>query len=244
MIKIAICGNEKKDREAIHELVQAHMDKTGEAYTLKLFGSGRTFLDSGFVPDIVFLDLLDSDESGIEVGIELKRLSRRVLIVYTSFTEGEALLALNRIHAFGILVKPIVKQKLFSMLDDAILYLDKKQGGDLAGDLVTFFSEDGSILQLDITDIYYFEYRNRRIRIVTRNQTYTCRGKIGDIAEKMKEHGFAMSHQSFVVNLYQVAKIERTMLTMKNGDKVDLAQKRASAVRKQLMTTPIKQTMR
>lgn len=244
MIKIAICGDEKRYREKIHELVQGYMNKTGEAYTLKLFGSGGKFLDSGFVPDIVFLDLPGSNQSGIQVGLELKRLSRRILIVYTSYTEGDALIALNRIHAFGILGKPIVKQKLFRMMDDALQHLEKKQGGDPAEDRMTFISEDGSVLRLDITDIIYFEYRNRKIRIVTKNQSYTCKGKIGDIAERMKEHGFAMSHQSFVVNLYQVAKIEGTMLMMKNGDRVDLAQKRASTIKKQLITTPIKRTMR
>ena len=51
----------------------------------------------------------------------------------------------------------------------------------------------------------------------------------------MKPYGFAMSHQSFVVNLYYVDKISNQMLIMKNGDKVYLAQKRASALRKQLM---------
>ena len=44
-----------------------------------------------------------------------------------------------------------------------------------------------------------------------------------------------MCHQSFVVNLYQVELIEGQMLLLKNGDKIYLAQKRASGIRKQLM---------
>ena len=51
----------------------------------------------------------------------------------------------------------------------------------------------------------------------------------------MDKYGFAMSHQSFVVNLYYVDKITLQTLLMRNGDEVSLAQKRASSFRKRLM---------
>ncbi len=242
MIKIAICDLEKKDRELTCGLVQTYMDRVGEAYTLQLFSSGQQFLDSGFVPDIIFLDSVLPDKSGMEVGIELRRLSRNVMIIYTTHAAGETRLVLNRIHVFGVLVKPIMDEKLFLMMKDALFHMGKEQYRDLGENIEVFFSEDGTILRLDAMDIIYFEYRNRRVRIVTQDQSFICKEKIGDIAERMKKYGFAMSHQSFVVNLYHVAKMERTVLTMKNGDQVDLAQKRASTVRKQLMIKLGKQT--
>ncbi len=100
---------------------------------------------------------------------------------------------------------------------------------------VTFLSEDYTLIRLRIRDIYYFEYYNRKVKIVTTESIYICIGeKIGDIAVKMKGFGFAMSHQSYVVNLYQIAKITQQLLIMKNGDAVYLAQKRAATIRKEL----------
>ena len=100
---------------------------------------------------------------------------------------------------------------------------------------VTFMTENHTLIQLRSRDIIYFEYLKRKIIIVTVNGKYICiNEKIGDVAEKMRRYGFIMPHQSFVVNPYQVERITTQSLIMKNGDKVYLAQKRASAIRKEL----------
>lgn len=101
--------------------------------------------------------------------------------------------------------------------------------------MVTFLSEQHTVIRLFCNEILYFEYQNRRVKIVTVEKDYICiHEKISDIAEKMKPYGFAMCHQSFVVNLYEIEKIGTQELIMKNGDRVYLAQKRAAAIRKEL----------
>lgn len=101
--------------------------------------------------------------------------------------------------------------------------------------MVTFLSKNYSLIRLRCRDILYFEYFDRKIRIVTENADYICiNEQIGDIASRMKPYGFSMCHQSFVVNLYAISGIGPQELTMKNGDTVYLAQKRASTIRKEL----------
>ena len=100
---------------------------------------------------------------------------------------------------------------------------------------VTFLSEQHTVIRLCCNDIFYFEYLNRKIKIVTEGKEYICiNEKIGDIAKRMKPYGFAMCHQSFVVNLHEINKIGSHELVMRNGDHVYLAQKRAAAIRKEL----------
>lgn len=100
---------------------------------------------------------------------------------------------------------------------------------------VTFLLEDYTLVRLQCRDIFYFEYMNRKVKIVTVHREYICiKEKIGDIASKMRQFGFIMSHQSFVVNMYQIDKIMPQLLIMKNGDRVYLAQKRAAVIRKEL----------
>ena len=72
---------------------------------------------------------------------------------------------------------------------------------------------------------------------MTKDKVYICKDKITDIAEKMEKFGFAMSHQSFVVNLFYVEKMSKTMLQMKNGAQVYLAQKRVATLKRQMMIT-------
>lgn len=235
MIKIAICDDEEKDREKIQEFVEEYMRESREEFELKRFESGEQFLSSGFVPDILFLDIIMDQKDGIQVGTELKRLSRNVLIVYITNAGGKAMQAFNQIHSFGFLNKPVEKIMVFRMMADAIERLEKEQSADT--DMVAFLSEKGTIINLHIMDIYYFEYNNRRVKIITRDNIYICREKINDIADRMECYGFAMSHQSFVVNLHYVDKISGSMLIMRNGTQVYLAQKRTAALRKQLMMT-------
>lgn len=101
--------------------------------------------------------------------------------------------------------------------------------------MVTFLSEQHTVIRLRCSDIFYFEYQNRKVKIVTKGKEYICiNEKIGDIAKRMKQYGFAMCHQSFVVNLHEIDEIHSQELIMSNGDHVYLAQKRASAIRKEL----------
>ena len=100
---------------------------------------------------------------------------------------------------------------------------------------VTFLSKNYSLIRLRCSDILYFEYFDRKVRIVTEDAEYICiNEKISDIARKMKPYGFSMCHQSFVVNLYAIAGIGSQELIMKNGDTVYLAQKRTASIRKEL----------
>ncbi len=101
--------------------------------------------------------------------------------------------------------------------------------------LVTFLTEQHTVIRLCCSDIFYFEYMNRKIRIVTKEKEYICiNEKISDLAKRMKPYGFAMCHQSFVVNLHEIDEIHSQELVMRNGDHVYLAQKRAATIRKEL----------
>lgn len=232
MIKIAICDDEKDDRKEIYKLIRQHEISTQEEYHIELFESGEHLLESGFRPDILVLDIIMGERDGIQIGEEIKSHYSGTIIIYITSISDKMSEAINRIHSFGYLIKPIVEKDLFRIMSDAVEQVKRSN----TVQYVTFLSENKSVINLAVTDIYYFEYCNRKISIVAKDRTYTCiQERISDIAVKMQPYGFAMSHQSFVVNLYQVEAISEQMLLIKNGNKIYLAQKRASTIRKQLM---------
>lgn len=153
--------------------------------------------------------------------------------MYITVLDNEMSTAVNHIHSFGYLVKPVNKMELYYILFDALDLIEQK----LEEDTITFLSEDHIPIKLKIKDIYYFEYFSRKIKVVTKDKTYICiNEKISNIADRLEKYSFVMSHQSFVVNLNYVNRISSGLLIMENDDKVDLAQKRASAFRKKLNT--------
>lgn len=80
-------------------------------------------------------------------------------------------------------------------------------------------------------DICYFEYRDRKIRIVTQNGEAWMRGSISKMAESFQNIDFAVPHKSFVVNLRHIKDIKGCDLLMTTGEIVPLSQKKAADFR-------------
>ncbi|MBQ6888413.1 MAG: response regulator transcription factor [Lachnospiraceae bacterium] len=232
MIRIAICDDEKRDREQLFRLVTECESVNTEKFCIELFESGEQLLESQFEPDILFLDIIMDNQDGIQVGATIRRQRTDVTIIYITNLDGKIAEAMNRIHSYGYLIKPVQKEELFTILSEAIQV--SKRSIKIKYEF--FVSENNTIIKLPVTDIYYFEYCNRKIKIVTKDKEYICiKERISDIEDRMRPYGFAMSHQSFVVNLYEVEEIRDKMLLLKNGEMVFLAQKRASTIRCQIM---------
>ena len=58
MVKLAICDDDVSDRERTHTFVREYANEKKLTYSLRIFESAEQFLESNFVPDILFLDIL------------------------------------------------------------------------------------------------------------------------------------------------------------------------------------------
>ncbi len=232
MLKIAICDDDQKDMSVIKMYIEEYTRKKPFDYTLKMFESGEQLLESEYVPNVLFLDIYMDKKDGIQIGSEIQKSKDNIIIIYTTNLKEKMIEAFNQIHSFGFLIKPIHKEEFFNMLEDVLVKASDKEYIHT----VSFVTDNNTYIQLPVMDIFYFEYSDRRIRIVARDrEDVYIKDKIKSVANKMRGYGFTMSHQSFVVNLYHIAKVTNQELLMKNGDKVYLSQKRTSTVRKEIM---------
>ena len=138
MIKIAICDDEQKDREKLQGFIQEFMSNSSKIIFLEEFASGEQLLERGNDPAILFLDIMMGGKDGIQIGNEIKQHNPDVIIIYITNLREKISIAINQIHAFGFLEKPIVKENVFSLLDDAMDCLKQ----DVRADKVIFMSEN------------------------------------------------------------------------------------------------------
>ena len=163
--------------------------------------------------------------SGIDTARKIRVRDKKAKIIYVTAYEDFREYAFG-VHAFGYLVKPVEKEKILEILQEAFDYEQEEQRGPR----IRLHTEAG-YQEFYMQDICYFEYRDRKIRIVTQNGEAWMRGSISKMAESFQNMDFAVPHKSFVVNLRHIKDIKGCDLLMTTGEIVPLSQKKAADFR-------------
>ena len=119
--RIGICDDERTQAQGLRDMTEAWARERGLSCRTELFPSAEAFLfacteDSAF--DILLLDVEMPGMTGIDLAKTLRRENSRVQILFvTSHFElvGEG----YEVDALHYLIKPVAREKLFSVLDKA-----------------------------------------------------------------------------------------------------------------------------
>lgn len=221
MVKIAICDDDKK---IICEIEKAVESYKGFKFELSTYSSGEELLKVNGNFDIIFLDIEMDHINGIETAREIRKYDKDVKIIYvTSYTDYMNLAF--SVHAFGYLNKPVKEVNIHNQLDEVLSYLKEDEE-----ETIEFITTDG-VIRLPLSDICYFEYINRKVKLKTLKESYIIKETISNIANRMKEYGFYMPHKSFTVNLFNVKSIKGYDIFMMDGDIIPLSQKKSTEFR-------------
>lgn len=221
MKKIAICD----DEPAVRKQMEAYFKELESVFCISYFESGEALLESDVLYDVIFLDIDMKGISGIDTARKIRVRDKKAKIIYVTAYEDFREYAFG-VHAFGYLVKPVEKEKILEILQEAFDYEQEEQRGPR----IRLHTEAG-YQEFYMQDICYFEYRDRKIRIVTQNGEAWMRGSISKMAESFQNMGFAVPHKSFVVNLRHIKDIKGCDLLMTTGEIVPLSQKKAADFR-------------
>lgn len=225
MIKIGICDDDKNIVNKIKEYIE---DYNKEKFTISTYYSGEELVKSNENFNTIFLDVDMTGINGIETAKRIRVYDKEVKIIYVTSYADYINLAFQ-VHAFGYLNKPINKEQIYSQLDEIISYSDLKKDEEL----LSYTTTEG-IIRIKPSEIYYFEYFNRKVNMKTIDKTYIIKDKITNIANKMESYGFYMPHKSFTVNLFYVKSIKSYDIYIMDGSVVPLSQKKSVAFREAL----------
>lgn len=239
MLSIAICDDDKSDAAKIEALIKDYMSLKQMPYELKRFHSGEGLLEAKEVFELLFLDIALGGMNGIQVGKLIRETNHNAKIIYTTSYKQYCKQAVNRVHAFAYLVKPITKDKMDRQLDEILqCIVEEHEKEETVKFEILEITDDGElevrIKDFDVKDIYYFEYFNRKIKIKLENEEYFFRDKMKDLADKMQIHNFEICHQCFLINLRHVKKIKGYDVFLNNNDKIPVSQKKSADFRKKL----------
>ena len=228
-MRIAVIDDQPADRDYIAALVSRWAKDRDAAVTAVPFPSAEAFLfayseDRDF--DILLLDIEMGAINGVELAKNVRKENEAVQMVFiTGFPDFIA--EGYEVSALHYLMKPVDRDKLFSVLDRAAANLEKAERRLR----VTFERRTDYV---PFSKILYLEAQKQYVRIVTDGEEYRMKASLAETAAQLDEFFFSCQ-RSFIVNLRHVARILPDRVVLKNGAEVPISRGMAEKIGREII---------
>ena len=218
-LKIAICDDEQNQIEYLSGVVSTWANKNRHVVELKTYSSAKSFLfdyseEKDF--DILLLDIEMPGMTGVELAKTVRKENSTVQIVFITgypdfMSEGFEVAALH------YLMKPVKKEKLFSVLNRAVENLGKKE------EFLVLETENG-VLRVNFSEIMLAEAKGHDTILTLTSGNETAKIGINDLEKKL-DTSFVRSHRSYLVGLRHITRITKTDVILDNGTLIPLSRR-------------------
>lgn len=217
-MRIAICDDEKAERELIIKYLQEWADSHKMHVDTRGFSDAETFLfhweeDKGF--ELLILDIEMGQLNGMELAQRIRQEDEEIPILF--ITGYESYMSQGyEVSAIQYLLKPMYKEKLFTALD-------KLQKSRKKEEKMAFQTEEG-MLFLPPSAICYLEARGHYSVLHTLEKDYEIRHSFSEMLKKLEKYReFKQCHRSYLVNLKYVSAIMKTELVLDKGERIPIS---------------------
>ena len=227
--KIAVCDDDNKQADYLQTLVSAWVRKGNHTCRTESFPSAEAFLfvyaeDKAY--DILLLDIEMGGMNGVDLAKTIRQTNDTIQIIFiTGFPDFIA--EGYEVSALHYLMKPVLPEKLHTVLDKAAANLAKSEKRlSITYDRQTDF--------VPLSQIMYIEAQKQYILIHTISETYRMKGSLSDMEKQLDEY-FIKCQRSFVVNLRYVTRIKNDCVLLKNGSEVPISRGMAEKIGKEII---------
>jgi len=196
MIRVAVVDDEIIQVRKIGRIAFEYFERKQILASVECFESGEKFLEQGISYDIIFMDIQMKGIDGIETARNIRMNDKNATMIYISNYSEKMALSFT-VHPFSFIVKPVEANKICSVLDDYMEYIDCNNRKE---ELLFNLNHGGSI-KISVDTILFFEYiGNRTIRMITTETNYEIIENISSLTERIEKYGFISPHKSFIIN--------------------------------------------
>lgn len=231
MYQIALCDDEQAELDKIERMLRAYNELSEDRES-----EIRQFVDSSgllcamreglYQPDLVFMDIYMPGESGIETAEKLRQMGYKCHIIFLTTSRQHALEAFG-VEAFSYLVKPLVPEQLYHVLDKAWQKLGEEQMQYLS------VQEENHTRRILLSDILYCEAQRKKQRIYLKEGDSVCMNlTLARLCEMLSPYReFTRLGASYIVNLAHIERMNTQMLQLDNGETIYLPRGSYKALR-------------
>ncbi len=226
MIRVMIV----EDEEQIRTILKKMIEKTSDCEVVSSCGNFAAAI-SDFIrlrPNVVFMDIDLSGESGLECAKAITEVDPRVKIVFAT-AHSEYMANAFEIYAFDYLVKPFDLERISKTLNrikSMTAEKDSEPRHEATCEKLVIRSKE-EINLIDTDDIIMIERTDGMSRIVTRHETFLTAASLSSIQDKLDPDKFMRCHKSYIIRIDAVKKLEiygrwTYAVTLKNTDETAL----------------------
>lgn len=223
MLKIAICDDNDTANTALEKMLCTKADTDGSgAYFVQSFTHDKpleTYINRvrGDV-DILFLDVDLNGINGIEIAKGIQSKYPNIKIVFITGTPANSQ-DIFEVVPFGLLLKPIEARRLSDMIDKLRTHPVAAPKGQLV------LKMKSGALRILYCNIVYIESEGRIAYIYTKKEVFAVYEKLKNLVA-MLPPTFVHTHQSFIVNLEYVQRMETNAFFLQDGTRIIIAKAR------------------
>jgi len=215
-MRIAICDDESIHRNNCRTALTS-CNILSEDAVITECSSGEELIDAhAECPfDIIFLDIQMGGISGLEAGHILRKSDKDVIIIYLT-SHDQYVFNSFEIAPFDYILKSVHNNKICVILDRAVRTFKEQRH-------VVHFSWHDKLYALKVCEIVYLESEVRHVMFVTKNDRYTCIGKLSDYEQRLLSYGFLRCHQSFLINMGFIKSIGSKSILTTMGSEIRMS---------------------
>lgn len=171
-----------------------------------------SFIRSGKIIDVCFLDIIMPDMNGIELAKILRKDGFKGEIIFLSTSKDYGPETYS-VEAFGYLLKPPTPNSVRDILEKIET---SRKNKDSDGVMV---KTRGATRFLLFRDISYVEVINHKVYYrLTDGESLEVTAALQEIAPQLlRDKRFAICHSSYIVNISNISSIAGREITMRNG---------------------------
>lgn len=228
-MQIVICDDVAEERQTLRENICSCGNELSLDYVIEEFESAEDLLtavrNGGLYPDILFMDIYMKGMTGVDAVRLLfaEGFSGSVIFITTSKSHA---IESYELMADGYLVKPY-------SADSFRRNFQRAAQGYAKSFKTISFTCDRLEFRVFLKDLEYIQSHERGSILYVRGEALKTSKSVSTFARELyAEDNFLRTHQSCIVNLNFVEKVEEDFVRMKSGAKAPLTLRNRQTVRK------------
>lgn len=229
MYQIAVCEDDAAVREPLCRMcseILEHMDISHEVTPFSNAEALERAMTAGARFDLLCLDILMDGKTGMEFARQLRERDDKTSILFITNSE-EFLREGYEVRPIHYLFKPVDREQLARALETDLRLHHRP-------DSVTIRA-GASVTVLPLDELLYVESRDHLTVVKLEQGERSFRIRLSDMEELLPRDRFCRCHNSYLVNMRRISKLDRKGLVLENGEWIPIGRSYYKAAQEKLV---------